>query len=262
MTVAWVLVNTDHGSMIVNRLDYKEQFDGFIGVGCQLLENGAYDRREVDTSKELLRALRDYRGDGVVALDCGANVGVLTIEWARLMRRWGSVVAIEAQERIFYALAGNVALNNCANARCVWAAVSDTCGELGIPEPDYTTGSSFGSLELRPRLGVEDIGQPLDYDKPSLTVKTLTIDSLNLPRCDLIKLDVEGMELEALDGAWITISRCRPAIMVESIKIDQKKLGFFLKNRDYCIYPMGINVLAVHADDPINKHLSVGRIAA
>src|SRR5260370_16749261 len=39
-----------------------------------------------------------------------------TIEWAKRMTGWGSVLAIEAQERIYYALAGNIALNNCFNS--------------------------------------------------------------------------------------------------------------------------------------------------
>jgi FkbM family methyltransferase len=66
----------------------------------------------------------------VVALDCGANIGVHSVEWARLMKDWGSVIAVEAQERVFYALAGNLTLQNCFNARAIWAAVSDTPGDF------------------------------------------------------------------------------------------------------------------------------------
>ena len=47
-------------------------------------------------------------GDGVVAVDGGANIGVHTIEWATAMTGWGSVIAIEPQERIYYALAGTL----------------------------------------------------------------------------------------------------------------------------------------------------------
>lgn len=38
--------------------------------------------------------------DGGVALDCGANIGVPTVEWAKAVHSWGRVLAIEARERI------------------------------------------------------------------------------------------------------------------------------------------------------------------
>jgi FkbM family methyltransferase len=44
-----------------------------------------------------------------VAVDVGANVGAFTVLWGRHMMGWGSVHAFECQERIFYALAGNIA---------------------------------------------------------------------------------------------------------------------------------------------------------
>ena len=47
----------------------------------------------------------------------GANIGVHTVEWARHMYGWGNVIAIEAQERLYYSLCGNISLNNCLNVR-------------------------------------------------------------------------------------------------------------------------------------------------
>ena len=60
------------GPMLVNRLDYNHSFNGaFYGVGAQLMENGAYDPRDVDMLKNLLLVRREHHGDGVVALGCG-----------------------------------------------------------------------------------------------------------------------------------------------------------------------------------------------
>lgn len=263
MTVAWVLGSTDHGPMIINRLDYNEGFNGqYYGVGAQLMENGNYDPREVALLKELLDLKRKYVGDGVFALDCGANIGVHSLEWAKLMRGWGSVLAIEAQERVFYALAGNLALHNAHNARAIWAALDSECGEMTIPEPDYTQAASFGSFELRNRLGVENIGQPINYDKPSLKVRTVTIDSLKLPRVDLIKMDIEGMELEAVSGAIETLKRCKPILNVECVKVDKTQLETILKELGYVFFPMGMNMLAVHKDDRVKNDLQVVKVAA
>jgi FkbM family methyltransferase len=44
-----------------------------------------------------------------VAVDVGANVGAFTVLWGRHIMGWGFVHAFECQERIFYALAGNIA---------------------------------------------------------------------------------------------------------------------------------------------------------
>ena len=118
---------------------------------------------DVELALQLLEARRRIHGDGVVAIDGGANIGAHTIEWATAMTGWGSVIAIEAQERIYYALAGNIAINNAFNAIAMHAAISSEPGIMQIPTPDYFIPSSFGSLELKPRVDTEFIGQPIDY---------------------------------------------------------------------------------------------------
>src|SRR5215475_753566 len=185
--IAFVLAASDHGTMIVNRLDYRmvDQRSG-IGVGFQILEGSSFDPGEVDTALSLLGLRRNYFGDGVVAIDCGANIGVHTVEWAKRMSGWGQVIAIEAQERVFYALAGNIVINNCLNARAIHAAIAATTGTMRVPTPDYLKPASFGSLELRPREGVEFIGQPIDYsERGAAEIRTVSIDSLALARIDL-----------------------------------------------------------------------------
>jgi FkbM family methyltransferase len=164
------------------------------------------------------------------------------------MTGWGSVLSIEAQERIYYALAGNIAINNCFNAFAVHGAVSSEGGVLKIPSPNYLVPSSFGSLELRQRSGNEFIGQPIDYEN-TVNVRKLTLDEFSLPRVDLIKIDVEGMELEALDGASRTINQSHPIMLIEKIKADAGKLRQWLGEHGYEIIEAGINMLAIHRSD-------------
>ena len=249
--LAFVLAASNHGTMIVNRLDYRMVGpDSGYGVGHQILEEAAFDPQEIELALQLLELRRCHYGTGVVAIDCGANVGAHTVEWAIAMTGWGSVVAVEAQERVYYALAGNIAINNCFNAIAMHAAVSSQLGMMRIPSPDYLTASSFGSLELKYREGAEFIGQQVDYSEENMVaVQTVTLDSMKLPRVDMIKIDVEGMEMEALEGARETIERSNPILLVESIKAGRENLAAWMEARGYKVINAGINILAIHLSD-------------
>jgi len=258
-SLAFILAPTDQGTLIVNRFDYKMVDDtrGF-GVGHMLLNAASYDASEVATAIQLLTLRRQYFGDGVVALDCGANIGVFTVEWAKAMTGWGQVLAIEAQERIFYALAGNVAINNCFNASVVHAAVGEAVGMMRIPVPDYRRPGTFGSLELQGSPDAESIGQPIDYsEERGAAVRVLTIDSLNLPRLDLLKIDVERMEMQVLSGARQTIARHHPVLIVERLKAPVAELDALLESYGYRRFPMGLDIVAVHESDGTLSHISM-----
>jgi FkbM family methyltransferase len=249
--IAFVIAATDQGTLIVNRFDKHQTHSKMeYGVGYELLNNSAYEPAEINMVLTLLDARRRSYGAGVVALDCGANIGVHTIQWAKYMTDWGQVVAIEPQERIYYALAGNIAINNCFNARAIHAAVTSKPGTMKIPSLNYCIPTSFGSLELTQRSDCEPIGQPVDYSESSLVqVPTLSLDSLGLDRIDLIKIDVEGMEPDALEGACKTIKRDRPILVVEMIKNDRQQLRSWLESFGYLPLQDRSNLVAIHHSD-------------
>ncbi len=248
---AFVLVSTNHGSLLVNRHDYRMLPEGGYGVGYQLMNTSSFDQNEIDVAVHLLHARRQFHGNGIVAIDCGANIGVHTIEWAKFMHGWGKVIAFEAQERIFYALAGNITLNNCFNARAIWAAVGEQNGEIDVPQPDYFQPSSFGSLEIRESPSNENIGQIIDRTAAYAQKTPLTrLDDIGIERVDFLKIDIEGMELEALHGAAQLIEKHRPYMLIEKIKSDEAALTHFLEECGYRVLPAGINLIAIHASDP------------
>ena len=260
--VAYVLAATNHGSMIVNRNDHADKGpDAVFGVGHQLLAHASFDPVEVSLVLALLGWRRQHFGSGVMAIDGGANVGVHTIEWSRHMFGWGRVLAFEAQEYVFYALAGNIAINNCWNASARYSALGETEGHIDVPQPDYLVPGSFGSLELRQRQATEFIGQQVSYAAGDcVRTPMVSIDSLALERLDFLKADVEGMELEVLRGARGTLERCKPIVMVEVIKSDQQALSALLKGLGYEIITrgMGDNLLAIHQGDPTFRHIDQG----
>jgi FkbM family methyltransferase len=257
--IAFILASSNHGTMIVNRNDYRliGENRGY-GVGFQILNNSVFDATEVNFAMALLTCRRKHFGDGVIAIDGGANIGVHTIEWARHMHNWGEVIGFEAQEVVFYALAGNVAINNCLNARVKLAALGEACGELAIPQPNYFQASSFGSLEIRQNAKNEFIGQEISYKDESMQkIPMVSIDSLNLNRIDFIKIDVEGMEIEVLNGAKTTLNKSKPIMLIEIIKSDRAELEKFVTDNGYSVFAMGINLLAIHESDPTLQQISV-----
>lgn len=242
-----IVVNTAHGMMIVNRNDYHMLDDKHgYGVGFQLLNTGEYDMQEINFAKFCLQQrLNDY-GKGVVAIDCGANIGVHTIEWAKTLHNVGAVISFEAQDMVYYQLCGNIAINNCFNVTAYNSAVGDKNCIIDIPKPDYMKPSTYGSMELKQKEGSENIGQKLDR---MVKVEQVALDDLPVRRVDFLKIDVEGMEFDVLAGAQKLIEKHKPQMLIEVIKIDQDKMRSWLEDWGYNIYTFGGNFFAVHKSD-------------
>ena len=127
-----------------------------------------------------------------------------------------------------------------------------------VPSPDYFLPSSFGSLELKKKDTTEFIGQQIDYSEEKCNqVKVVTIDQLKLKRLDFIKIDIEGMEIEALNGAKKSIEQFKPQLLIEKIKSNESEIRAFVEKFDYQIFPLGINILAIHNSDPVSKQLKI-----
>jgi FkbM family methyltransferase len=253
--IAFMLSSTNHGSMIINKNDYFKSEQGGFGVGYQILNTSSFDQDEINLVLTILQKRNKYFNNGVVAIDCGSNIGVHTVEWARLMTGWGKVYSFEAQEKLFYALAGNIAINNCFNVTAKNFAIGSKNGNINIPQPNYLEPGSYGSLEIRKKTNNEFIGQEIDYDN-TINVEMISLDSLNLDRVDFIKIDVEGMEEEVLDGSVNTIKSHKPVLLIEHIKSNKNKIIDYLVSKNYRLTELGINILAVHNEDPLTKDIS------
>lgn len=97
-------------------------------------------------------------------------------------------------------------------------AVNFRCLEANTADLDNVI-RTFGALGEREKFVSLDVQNPDNpgtfYVQDGTEIPMTTIDSLALGDCDLIYLDVEGYEVEALRGAAGTIARCRPVIGVE-----------------------------------------------
>lgn len=203
-----VVVDTEYGRMIVNRHDLNQ-------TEALFRHGKALDYREIDFLAQVLGALRP---DPVV-LDVGANLGTWSLGLARRVGR-GSIHAFEAQRIIFNMMAGSVALNGLLNVHCHNLAIGATDGRIEVPQFDYFRKMNFGSVEFGPEQ-IEVLDQERGHDPARVEyVEMRSIDSLDYPRVDFIKIDIEGMETAALRGAERTLARDRPLMFIEVLKCD------------------------------------------
>jgi FkbM family methyltransferase len=164
---------------------------------------GASLRKYGEFSVEETALFRLIAQPGRTVLDIGANIGVHTVDLSRLTGPGGIVHSFEPQRLMFQLLCANVALNSCSNVFAHRSAVGAAGGTIQVPSLDPEQPHNYGGLSL---LG-SGLGEP---------VALITIDSMNLSDCQFIKIDIEGMETEALRGAAVTIARFRPILYVEN----------------------------------------------
>ena len=139
---------------------------------------------------------------GAVVIDLGAGIGVQTVFLAHKVDPGGRVLAFEPQRLLFQTLCGNVALNSASNVFCWNMAVGAANGATTVPHFDVKNPDAI-------------VGMPLGNCPDGESAAVVTIDSLSLHRCDLIRIGCEGMEDEILAGATETIARFKPILYIE-----------------------------------------------
>lgn len=148
---------------------------------------------------EVQDVLVRHLAPGQVAFDVGAHLGFFTLLLARLVGNQGAVVSVEPDPFMGPRLESNLKLNGASNVTVVRAAAGSVAGERR-----FTTGHGGGIGHLAEDGDLEVTGTTLD----SLA------DRFGAP--NLIKVDVEGGELEVLRGASALLSAPnRPVLVVE-----------------------------------------------
>ena len=165
-------------------------------VGRSLAQYGEFSEGEAEMFKQLVRP-----GDMVV--EVGATLGAHTVLLARLAGAAGAVLAFEPQPILFQIMCANLALNNITNVVAEQKGLGRRAGFAHIPVLDYGSNTNFGGLSLE----LVDQGEK---------VPVQTLDSYHLNQCAFIKIDVEGMEFQVLEGGAQTIDRHRPVMYIEN----------------------------------------------
>ena len=166
---------------------------------------------EMTTKKTQVARLHRLMGMNLVkgfslAIDGGANIGAWSIVMAE---HFDKVIAFEPVPETFGLLVENVKAHQ--NVECHNLALMDKAGIIKIKMPDYSDKHQQATGEI---INKDLRSRYVEWDNTG-DIAATTVDSLNLASCDLIKLDLEGAEPLALDGAIETIKKFRPVLVVE-----------------------------------------------
>ena len=211
------------------------------------LKQGGYEVEVFAIAQKMLQK----HEDGVV-LDIGANLGSFTLPLAKSNPHL-TFHAFEPQRIIYYQLCGNTLINGLDNVHCHHFGLSNKRQQMCLVVPDYATETNIGAFS------VDEETRKNEYECPTKgateNIALFPLDEGEHRNIRLMKIDVEGHELEVLKGARKTIKDNNyPPIIFEAwnwkpwFEPKRKELFAYLKDLGYEITEGGNNNLAQHPD--------------
>jgi len=165
---------------------------------CQMFRVGIPEHELIEFCKQFADPSKRF-------IDGGAHMGAYSILLSDLFEH---VDAFEAQRRTYFQLCGNIYLNEKANI---------TPHNFALTNHEHTYGDTTLYIVSDDGGGSSTIKPDSDKIQAKETIETIHIDNFEWSDVGLIKLDVEGSELEAIQGARETLKRCKfPPILFES----------------------------------------------
>lgn len=170
---------------------------------------GEYSEAEVSM-------MRGFVPEGGTVIDVGANIGDLTLPLSKMVGPRGRVFAVESNPGSFNVLCANLALNGILNTKPINTFVA-------LDASADTTSRVWGATAY-----VGEVWRP----------QFTALDALELERCDLIKVDVDGNELNVLKSGEMQIERFRPVLYFENDMKDASTnlLSYVVKELGYQLY--------------------------
>jgi FkbM family methyltransferase len=185
-----------------------------------------------------------------IVIECGCHIGTHTVKLASLSKL---LYGFEPMPETYDILQKNINVNQLDNVILYKKGVSNKSGSTKYSW--ISDGNPGGS-----GLCDNPMGKPnwIETTSKDIDVELVTIDSLALDKVDFMKIDVEGYETLAIEGAMNTIQKCRPVIVMEvwknhfgEVNIDYTKEAF--KN----IMDLGYNIEHIGGPDFLFTPLTI-----
>ena len=194
-------------------------------IGKSLQTYGEWAQSELDLLLELLP-------EGGTVIDAGAFVGTHTLAFATRVGEHGRVIAVEGQPSIRTLLQQNVEQNHAGQVVEVAShAVGRQPGILRFARLDLATEANFAGVRA-----AEEGGNPAG-EGDLIEVEATTVDDLVVDRVDLIKADVEGMEVQVLEGGERTLAAHRPHLYLKCTSVSNGlRILDFLHTHGYRVF--------------------------
>ncbi len=186
-------------------------------IGQRIIATGSFELTQFDSVRRLLSDPEVFIEKSIningLFIDVGANIGLYTLNFYSL---FSSVIAIEANPTTFMILNSNIRLAGITNAIAMNVGASNASGfaNLKVPNSGMLGGARFGDDAPR---DATDVKTRID------TLDALVKEQGDGNRVAMIKIDVEGHELEVLEGARGVIERDGPIILYEALSEDAGK---------------------------------------
>jgi FkbM family methyltransferase len=182
-----------------------------------------------DYEPYIKRVFQPHKGETVI--DVGAHIGIYTLSAAKNVGNHGTVISFEPDQRNFQLLEKNIKINGFTGVKLFNVALDEKSGRKTLY---ITVDPLYSSLF------------PSAHTKGKIKVETTTLDNvaekLKLTHIDWIKIDVEGNELNVLEGGKKAFSNLVDRVVIET---SNAKAIRFLAKRDFKIQRLsGINYLA------------------
>jgi FkbM family methyltransferase len=220
---------------------------GGIGVRQQLRASGvppwgaqAYGVLTGEHEVQVQQAMRRLVREGDVVWDVGANIGAMALIAGRIVGPSGSVLAIEPDPDCVEAIRANVALNDAGWIEVLPAAAAARSGPVDIivvSDRLWTRLATVGAHEFAER---------------TIPVDGIALDDLDRPPPALVKIDVEGGELDVLAGMQRLLRDARPHVICE----------MHGRNAEFCEVMRAAGYSVTNLDDPEPVQTAGGNVHA
>ena len=227
-------INTEYGILILNKNDR--------GVCGDVQRTGYFERDQINLLKNIIEKLL-VKKQHIVFYDVGANIGTHTLAIANTFQDKVSIRSFEAQRQIFYQLCGMVSLNGLRNVSCHNYAIGDDeeCLFIDAMLPDYDAYQNFGGFELLP-IDKSDNMDMIKNHQERVDIYPLSYFNEHV---DIIKMDIEGMEEQALKGSEDWIDCYKPVFMVEQHKSNADNIIAFFEDMGYSVPPQQHDLICI-----------------